>query len=301
MPNTIAHLGVGELLTRRLLPTADRKWIYLGSILPDLPWIARRIISALPTGIDPYDLRLYAVGQSSLLVTLLLAGALATISKAPRLVFAVLALNCLIHLLLDAAQTKWGNGVHLIAPISWKAWNFGLFWPESIITALLTLAGAVFYALAWRSREDRCVVTVPHRHRLATAAALGAAYLMLPLFFLASVEQENNLNVRTLRDPNNRTGRSIQLDRVRYFARDDGDRLRTYVGEELAVEQSVLGHDATVSVHAIFVDSGTVRINRLHEHFGQWRDVASIVGLIAVVLYWCRPWLGFFRVVRTRE
>ncbi len=65
MPNTLAHLGVQGLTTRSLLKDADYKWIYLGCIIPDLPWILQRIVMYVYPGIDPYDLRLFVIIQST--------------------------------------------------------------------------------------------------------------------------------------------------------------------------------------------------------------------------------------------
>ena len=123
MPNVFAHLGVGAAVTRLVIPDADAKWIFLGCVIPDVPWILQRVVSTLGLALNPYDIRLYFVVQASLAGSLLLAATLAAISSAPRRVFTVLALNVLVHLLLDACQTKWGNGIHILAPISWQVWK----------------------------------------------------------------------------------------------------------------------------------------------------------------------------------
>ena len=120
MPNTLAHLGVQLALTRCVMRQADPKWIYAGCVIPDLPWIARRILDASLSGLNAYDLRLYAIAQSSLVCSLLACGALAALSRTPLASFAVLGLGAGIHLLLDACQIKWANGVHLFAPVSWE-------------------------------------------------------------------------------------------------------------------------------------------------------------------------------------
>ena len=57
---------------------------------------------------------------ASLAGTLLLCAAIAALTTTPRLVASVLGLNALLHLLLDATEQKWGNGVHLLAPFSWR-------------------------------------------------------------------------------------------------------------------------------------------------------------------------------------
>jgi hypothetical protein len=95
-------------------------------VIPDVPWILQRIVSAGFTAsvVDPYDLRLYTIVQSSLIACLVLSLALSLLSSAPRRVFMLLAFNSFVHLLLDAMETKWANGVNLFAPFSWQLLNF---------------------------------------------------------------------------------------------------------------------------------------------------------------------------------
>lgn len=102
MPNTLVHLGIQGIATRLMIREADYKWIFTGAILPDIPWILKRAVTTIVPGVDPIDLRLYAIAQSSLAGCLFLAGALAIFSRRPWRVFFILVLNSLIHLLLDA-------------------------------------------------------------------------------------------------------------------------------------------------------------------------------------------------------
>ena len=131
MPNTLGHLGVQGVVTRALIRDADLKWICAGVVVPDVPWILQRALRwVLPVELA-VDLRLYVIVQASLAWTLVLAGALALATAAPGRVFRVLSLGAVVHLVLDAAQIHWGNGVHFLAPASWRLTRFGLFWPES--------------------------------------------------------------------------------------------------------------------------------------------------------------------------
>ena len=92
MPNTLGHLCVQGLATRAVIRGADFKWILLGCVLPDLPWILQRVIRVLAPEIgSPYDLRLYSIVQGSLVISLLLCGALALASAAPARVMAILS------------------------------------------------------------------------------------------------------------------------------------------------------------------------------------------------------------------
>ena len=102
MPNTLAHLGVQGIATRSWLTKAELKWIFIGCIIPDLPWILQRLIWICFPNIERYGLRLFAAIQSSLFFCLILSFALAAFAKRFWKVFIILFINSLLHLLLDA-------------------------------------------------------------------------------------------------------------------------------------------------------------------------------------------------------
>ena len=89
LPNTLAHLAVHGLSTRALISGADLRWIYLGAVIPDLPWILRRALVAL-MGFQDNNLPqyLYAIVQSSLLFCLVLCAGLALLNRKPMRTFA---------------------------------------------------------------------------------------------------------------------------------------------------------------------------------------------------------------------
>jgi hypothetical protein len=139
VPNTLVHLGIQGLGNRLVSSRIDLKWVFLGCIIPDLPWIFRRAFIALVPGIDFYDVTLYAAVQASLLFCVLLSAVFALLSAKPRVVFGILAVNALIHLLLDTIEIKWGNGVFLLAPLTWQLLSFGWVWPDSVLITILSL------------------------------------------------------------------------------------------------------------------------------------------------------------------
>lgn len=145
MPNTIAHFAINGLFTRTIISHADFKWIYLGCVIPDLPWILQRIVKTLQLPVDLYDLRAYCVVQSSLLLCVFISIAFAMLAKQRSKVFIILIIGCLLHLLLDAVQIKWANGVQLLAPLNWNLLRFDFFWPESMGTYVLMAAGLMYY------------------------------------------------------------------------------------------------------------------------------------------------------------
>ena len=128
MPNTLAHLGINCILSKSLIKKSDLILIYVGAIIPDVPWILQRIVATLKPSINLYDLRLYSIVSSSLLFSLILSYAISLLFKNCKHVFYIFSIGSFGHLLLDSLETKWGNGVHFFAPINWDLWNFGFFW-----------------------------------------------------------------------------------------------------------------------------------------------------------------------------
>ena len=162
--------------------------------------ILRRAIVGFGLPVDTFDLRLYTMGLASLAITLVLAAALAALTDAPRQVLLVLGVNVLPHLLLDATEVKFGNGVHLLAPVSWRMTSFDLDPGESPVYLALTLAGALVAAWVIARPRGMSVRLVPRPARIAIALALGAAYLAAPLPFLGAIEASGSYSVKTLRE-----------------------------------------------------------------------------------------------------
>lgn len=285
MPHTLAHIGAQTLGTRVLLRDAEGAWILAACVVPDVPWILNRVLDLLP-GADPYALALYATAQACLLVSLVLCGALSALATAPRRAFAVLSLGTLLHLLLDALQTKFGNGVHLFAPFSWKLLHFDLFTPESLPTLLLTLLGAGALLWLWRVPPQRPIRW--QRRRAALAGCLLLAYVLLPLVLRSGPERADAHSIATLRDRAARPGRSVSFDRNRYVRVAGGHLLHTWAGEDLLLVGAPIGAEGVVSLHGRFLDEGRVAVREAREHPPGLRDGASLVGLLAIGAYGLR-------------
>jgi hypothetical protein len=287
MPNTLAHIGAQGLLTRWVIRDLDPRWILLGCVIPDVPWIANRAVQFLLPGLDPITLRLYFIAQASLLCSLLLCGALAVLANRWRDVFLLLSLNSVLHLVLDACQTKWGNGVHLLAPFDWQPWNLELFWPESVPTYALTALGLAFAIWVVRGSRGR-----PHPfaslsgHRVLVAAALGCAYLVTPWVLRTGPEAADSHSVRTLQEREERVGKPVAFDRV-WLERLDETRARIRLpAGAIEVRGSPIAYSARVSLRGYFIETDTVRLDEIHEHVGWRRDVASYLGLALIAMGW---------------
>lgn len=287
MPNTLVHFAAQGAASHALWRGLDPRFVYLGCLLPDLPWILRRAIVGLGLPVDTFDLRLYTMGLASLAVTLLLAAAVAAVTRAPRRVLAMLGLNALLHLVLDATEVKFGNGVHLCAPLSWRMTSFDLVAGESPVYLALSIAGALL--VAWeiaREHRTRAVFDLRPR-RLASAALLVAAYLVAPLPFLGAIEASDSYSVKTLRERDARAGRAVNLDRTAFLATPAGGYVQLWTGELVRATGALPTHDATVSLHGTFLESDVLRVDRLLEHRRN-RDWSSYLGLLLLALVFLR-------------
>ena len=150
MPNTLAHLGINGLITRTAVKQSDLLLIYLGALIPDIPWIIQRAALALIPALNPYDLRLYCVILASLFFSIILSAALAYLVIDTKRTFMIFNLGSLMHLLLDSIEIKWANGVQLFAPFSWELFNSGFFWPENVSIYFITGFGFIYLIFQWK-------------------------------------------------------------------------------------------------------------------------------------------------------
>ncbi|ETX12782.1 hypothetical protein OCH239_17100 [Roseivivax halodurans JCM 10272] len=286
MPNTLAHIGVQTLVTRGLMRGADIKWIWLGCIIPDLPWIGQRIVQAVRPDMSLVDLRLYAIAQSSLLLCVVLSAALALFSRARIRVFGILAGGSLLHLLLDAMQTKWGNGVVLGAPFDWTLLNFELFWPEHPLSLALTVLGCLVAAWTFlRAPPDTSDLCLPGGAGGMAAAALLTIWLLGPMLLIPGAERADLHHAATLRlGPTERAGRAIAFDRARVTG--EGGQAQVWSGETLSLTGHRPEESGTISLRGQFTGSGAVVVSEHHTHISGLRDYASYVGLILVAALW---------------
>jgi hypothetical protein len=235
--------------------------------------------------VEPVHLRLYVIIQSSLLFCLLLAAAISLQSEnAPR-IFLLLAGNCLLHLLLDPLESKWGNGTVLFAPFSWRLTSFAWFWPEELPSQLLALTGLLILPItAWRDRQQ-AIRFVKGSKRQGAGVLLMMMYLLLPLCLCNGPLQADSHYAATLL-AQHRSGKLIAFDRRPYKAA--GQALLSYSGEELRLtgtNSNLPTQDGTLSVQGRFVDQQTILVSAWHLHSSR-RDQHSQLGIFLFLSIW---------------
>jgi hypothetical protein len=242
-----------------------------------------------------YDLRLYFVVQGSLFFTLVLAGAVAFCWANSWRCFGWLAAGSFAHLLLDATQIKWANGVVLGAPFSWQSVRFDLFWPESRWSDAMTVLGAfVLVFWAWRLMVRARPSSGPPLHsgsgvlhhwsatRAVGSGALCLVYLTGPLLFLSATERAGAHSISVLRHSEVRVGRVVELHQASHGVDDQGAWVRTLSEEVLRLEElppELVAWPGRLSLRARFVDPNTLEVLEAHGHRRSVRVVASLIGL----------------------
>ncbi len=283
MPNTLAHIGIQTPLTRLGLQEVPLQWIAVGCIIPDTPWIVQRIFTFIP-GMDLLNLRLYAVTQASLAYCLLLSLALAMLTRNSKKIFLILSTNSLFHLLLDASQHKWGNGVNLLVPFSWQPTSFQLFWPEHFSSYSLSLIGLIVFLILWpKSIRTDLLLKKPNRAKTICATACLLFYFISPPLLLNSAYTANTHYCRTLSDSKTRTGKKLEIDRGKYTA--TSNTIECYIDKHLKIVDPPIIASGIISIQGYFVDEKTIKLTDYHVH-KSFRDYASYAGLLLTLLLW---------------
>ena len=286
MPNTIAHFAINGLVTKGIFRDSDIKWILLACVIPDLPWIIQRIIRGFIPGMDLYDLRAYCIIQSSLIFCLLISAFFSFLAKNERLVFITLAFGSILHLFVDAMQFKWANGVHFFVPINWDLTRYDLFWPESIATYLLTIAGLLYVLFYFKQATDPAVpVFKLSLNKGLLALVFLCIWFVAPFTLIDKVYLNDNHYINTLKQIEHRQGKYIELDRNQLIVKNNKNFLRTPFGEEFEVSNIKLRNNGKISVQGRFLTPKLIHIERFHIH-SNFRDYASLVGLTIILLIW---------------
>ena len=296
MPATLGHIGIQVLLSKGLIARNDTKWALLGCIIPDIPWIAQRLVHTF-FEVPAVPLRTYFIAQSSLAVSLALCLALSMFSRSPWLVFRILSFGALAHLLLDALEIKWGNGVVLFAPAVWNTWRADLFWPEDIWPLLLFGLGALTAViLVFRNTSDKKDMQVPRKGRFVLMLVGLLLYALLPWIAMPSVKANDLHYVRTIDDVPKRAGQPIEIDRNPVVVKNGQVVLETWFGEPILLENSGLTEPGQVSVKGTFTGSGVIEVNKVRVHDPTTRTYATQIGLLFILLWWIR---ALYQHIRT--
>lgn len=288
MPNTLVHLGVQCIASKSLFPRSDLKWIMLGALIPDLPWILRRAINATGLEFNTYDFRAYTIVQATFLFCIILCAVFSLVSDRPTRVFTLLVFNSLLHLCLDSFEIKWGTGAQFLAPLDWSYFSLELIWPDAkavLGITLLSVPIVLWHILKYRYDTVRIQLLRPVR--LLGALMLGTVYLLAPLLLLEGAYSSDINSIATLRQQNDRIGQPVLMDRERYTKGEEIDYVTTFANEKLEIAGvPTIQSDSNVSLRGTFVDNHRITVEDIYVFNNPWRDIASYLGLLVIAAYW---------------
>jgi hypothetical protein len=217
---------------------------------------------------------------------MVLSAAAALLAQAFWRTWALLGGNAVLHLGIDAMQTKWGNGVHFWAPFSWDLTNWGLFWPESIVTYGLTALGLGYVLWYWGpSLNEPLDLTWTRPARWAGVGAVLVGYFGLPFLLLQAPIEADTHYLETLRTSKGRVGHAVAFDRAQYLEIQNGACIE-YYGGRVPVEPLKVEAPATISLQGTFVEEDKIRATAYHVHAAGLRNYASYVGLSLIAFIW---------------
>ncbi|MEL6523721.1 MAG: hypothetical protein AAFQ66_22285, partial [Pseudomonadota bacterium] len=128
----------------------------------------------------------------------------------------------------------------------------------------------------------------PRGFRLAAFGALVAAYMAGPILWLEQAARVDPHYASTLRERDARDGKPIEFDRARTVGSADTVMLATWPGETFQLAGTPLPSGQIVSIRGRFEGPDVIRVDDVHLHRGRWRDYASYLGLLIVLLWWGR-------------
>ena len=299
MPNTLAHIGVQLPLFRRLMPAADPRWIVLGLLIPDLPWILQRILISTTT-LDPVQVRAYVVSMSAPFFCLLLSAAISLPFRRRWQVFGILSVHCVLHLVLDSLQDKAHLGVLFLAPLHWQTYQWELFSMDGWVSILLTLLGALTLLSGfWGGLKFPGIALDAHCRMRTwfTSLLLAITYLWLPVFCMETVIASNVHDLRVWDGSEQRTGQVVHFDRAWYAPGTEVGigSIRSAVSRDpVAIEGIHQSEPALVSTTAIFRDEETLLAGEVTVHPPQRRFYTTLLGLLGILWIWLLPHLPWY-------
>jgi hypothetical protein len=152
----------------------------------------------------------------------------------------------------------------------------------------MTLFGLVYFFWNWKkavASSPDLDFRYPKRHLFSVLLIL--TYFALPFALLDGPRNEDNHFIKTLSIENDRTGSYMELDR-RFFTLES-KTINTFANEDLKVEGINLNYSAAVSIRAKFISNDTIQVIEYHEHNTFFRDGASYLALLLIVMVWITP------------
>ncbi len=222
MPDWVTHLGTTYItaqgiqgLNPRASRLVDMRYILLGALLPDATRFAVILVDILDwPAVSTFT---YLIPFHSLLITGLIAGAIATLLPAANnnssssRAFYLIMTGAAFHFLLDDLEGLVGCGSTTFYPFYFgkpiSGWDSeGNFAAMLLVISAMGIGAAFGQRRHWPPLRPRLT-----RQRILIAAALIVAALIVPLFFRQWMVQQNAYYLGFAANPETFTGHSVEL------------------------------------------------------------------------------------------
>jgi hypothetical protein len=292
MPNTLAHIGAQFPIGKGICRKWDPRWIALGLLLPDLPWILQRIALVIFPFLSPITIRSYVVVVSTPLFCIILAASIACLFEKGRSIFQILVFQSLLHLALDACQQKGGVGVPFFAPFYWQAFSFPIYSMNGWVTNILNMSGVLILLLVGSGKiryPKLNSLALKRPGHLSLAVSLMLLYGIAPLLLRDQVIEANVHDLKVWQGEMPRSGAVVHFDRAHYFPGQPGGIQDDFNPTPIPILGIDYAVETDISTTAVFVDENTLQAGIWVIHPPGIRLAYTLIGLIGIGLIWMYP------------
>jgi hypothetical protein len=284
LPSLMVHYGTTLLAGWPVRHQSVTTALLLGATWPDVPWMALRVLDLWSPDELRIPLRLYAQAFHTPLMCLWGGLIFACFMQRPRPQALAFIGAAWFHLVLDAFQTRYGNGVALLYPFSWRVYDFELFWPDGTIgLILLAMSTAVVLHAFWKGLEPLHL----RRPSWLRVTALTLGYLLMPLATWHAAFDANVFNALFIYFPSALEGKEVGFERNALVS-SKPPRLRTWYDHHLALDQvpDEARPGDVVSLRGTYGE-GQLKVRQFHIHSLDLHSTPSIVAFVMLVLaFW---------------
>lgn len=283
MPDLLTHFGSTYLVFRPMGYKDEIPLMYLGALIPDMPWIANRIFYFFDFS-DPIQRLAYLIPFSTPFMAVIAALIIALTQRNTLRSFAMLLIAALFHILLDTMQTRIAEGSLLLYPASFTQYSFGWFWPEDTISYVAVGIGFIVTMFSLIVSGPRPGIQKTRLHLIIVLALIAALF---PVLTIDRIISANAYRTGFLEAPQKWEGKQISLERETVIS---ANAIKTFSGLTVKVAgKHNLQTGQSVSIRGYY-SNGTVYPELIHYHNAP-RDIFSYIALFIFVCIWLNiPW-----------
>jgi hypothetical protein len=291
LPDWITHLGIAYGGTR-LIDVDDFRPVLLGAILPDVTRFAVILIDFfhLPA-IATFT---YLIPFHSLLITAIMAMAIALLFNKPLSYWRWLMLGALIHFALDEMEGPIGCGSTTFYPFYYGR-PISLWWDNGFIdTAIICVALVILILGLFRGRRHSAYRFSLNKAGYSASLLLLAA--VIPLFTRQALITQNAYGLAFIQHPESFNGNTVELC-VSEVVKDSPLTIEEFDRPFILHSTESVPKGAWLSVRGVYRD-GLIQPSLIFPIERSYDPILSIGGFLFLVIYWMGSWSNFGSLFR---